>query len=371
MTIKAVIPINSTDSTVSRLVVKTVIQQLMYMTEIDNVKDIIYKQRNDFSAQNQYYDYEGEQGVKLDADNFIKVEYSETIHPEIYDVSQYQIEYPSIFRNKALDIILNPMYCKKNLEMRVTYQSKSFDDITKWMNAFNRSLLTSTAMNTHNILYNYSIPDEILAYLRCAYLAQENINGYGMTEGDFIKNSSITNGLIVRQNLNGKADALSVYVENSNCLGIYTSMPEVQETSLDPPTSSIQFTYTLQYDRITALLLFLQLYVHNQVIDISYLGKFCDRRYHQPRVSGNLTVTQSVQYITPDLYTNLTYPANSTAITDGWLPPTTPKYTITETIIPIQISPSDLTTVLNLNLLTEFGFSFFYRREHLANSIRI
>ena len=60
MTIKAVIPINSTDSTVSRLVVKTVIQQLMYMTEIDNVKDIIYKQRNDFSAQNQYYDYEGE-----------------------------------------------------------------------------------------------------------------------------------------------------------------------------------------------------------------------------------------------------------------------------------------------------------------------
>lgn len=351
---KVVIPVIDTDSTVTRLVAKSTITQLLFSSEIDYIKDIIYTQRNNVAPQSQFYNED--EPVKLDGGDYIRVEYSESDDPDIYDINKYQNEYPYIFLNRALGISIAPMYSRKHLELSLTYESKSYGVLTTWLNAFNRRLLNSNAMDMHNITYEYSVPNEALIYLSQTHTAQENVAGYGMTLRDFLLNSFTTEGLAVRQNLDGNKSAITIYVKNTNCLGLYTQLPGVQETSIDPPASKLTFTYVLTYERITGVNLNFQTYIHNQVIDLTILQRFFDRRQHLAAPYGVPTASESLQAVTQRGYGPTSWPSTDSQINDGWRPTLVPRYSITDIIAPIQLDSTNLIGVLNTNLLTYYNY---------------
>ena len=352
--VKVVVPIENTDTTVTRLIAKTVIEQLVFSTEMPEINDILYIQRggNNIMAQTNA---PGE-ALKLDVDNYIQVDYKEEEDGIQFDYNKYQFEYPSIFKASALGVSVTPMHSKVNLEMTFTYKAKSYSDLTTWLHAFSRRLLNAVAMNHHDVLYNYTIPTDVLAYLHQVYTLSETIAPYGQTLKQFLQQHFCTNGVVVRQNMNDTKQALAINVKNTGCLGVFTELPGIQETSKEPPISTVSFTYVLSYDRVTSVVLEYQMYIHNQVIDLTFLRKYEDRRLHSNPHAGNRTFTQSVNSVTENSYGLPAYPDAGTNTGDGWRPDNMPHNTYTSLVLPVQLDLLNLTDMLDLNVLSQFGY---------------
>lgn len=353
MSISVVIPIDNTDNTITRPIVTTVIEQLIYNTEMPTIKDILYIPRGGVAAMGQANDVN--EALKLDSDDYLQVEYSEETTDD-FDYTKYQFEYPPIFLHRALGIKVTPMHSRVNLELKITYRAKSYNALTTWLNTFRRRLTTALAMHYHDILYNYTVPNDILSYLNQCHVLSETIAGYNIDLHTFIKDHFSKDGVLVRQNLDNSVKAMAINVKNTGVLGLFTELPSVQETSREPPASTLSFTYTVSYDRVTALVMEYQLYIHNQVVDIVYLRKYHDRRFHQNPHSGNRTFTQSVNTVTENPYGIRAYPLNYSNLSDGWSPPSTLPYAITDMYTPVQLDLSNLHDLLDLNLLTRFGY---------------
>lgn len=350
---KIVIPLENTDSTVTRLVAKSVIEALVYSTEMPEITDIIYIQRGGKSLSSQTNN--NSEPLKLDVDNYIQVEYHEINTESYIDVSKYQDEFPAILSIPKVGVAVTPMHNRVDLEMTFTYKSKNYGDLTNWLNAFKRRLLNCEAAGYHDVLYNYSIPDGILAYINQVYQATERVAPYGITLKQFMQRYFAANGLMVRKNLSNSQQQLAINIKNTGCLGRFTQLPEVQETGREPPISTLTFTYTLTYDRVTALILEYQLYVHNQLLDLKLINPYYDIRPHFNQHSGHLTVSQSVNMVTKDIYgiDNLSDP-NIAAI-DGWRPRSMYNNLVGKLITPIQLNPNALTEILDINDLVSLG----------------
>jgi hypothetical protein len=347
---KIIVPVNNTDLTVSRLVAKSVTEQLLFTTEIPVIEDIIYVQRGGLATQAQMNNHN--EPLKLNVDEYLTVEYKETFEADHFDVNKYQNEYHPVFTAKAIGVNVVPVYNRVQLEITYTYTSKSFNILNNWLNAFRRKLVTADAIGYHDVLYNYSIPVDVLSYLNKVYKLMKNDLTYTDTMKVFITKHFCKNGLILRQNLNDSNRQLAFNVKNTGCLGIFTQLPESVETSNDPPHSSVSFSYTLTYDRITAVCLEYQLYIFNQLIDISNLLKYCDKKLYAELHTGNRTGSQIVNTLTENHFKNdkLVYSI------DSWRPSITPRYLIPSLVIPLQLDVSNLTNVLDLQLLTEFNY---------------
>jgi len=351
---KLVIPVADTDSTISRLVVKSVIEQLLYSTEIEYIKDIVYHQRGDINATSQLYN--SNETLRLEVNDLIEVDYKSTQDEDTFDFTKYQFEYPPIFIAKELGINIHPMHAKEQLTINFTYRSKSYDKLTTWLNSFRRKINISSPSAFHDIQYNYSIPSDLSAYLHQVYTLQETVAPYGITLRDFLLQNFANSGLVTRRNQSDTKQTLAMNVKNTGCLGMFTVLPEIQETGHEPPLSMVTFTYVIRYDRVTSLLLEYQKYIHNQVIDLQFINKYHDRRYHNNPHSGITTFSQSVNKATANQYGLLDYPDNGVYTGDGWYPKLNFEHVKSSQIIPIQMDLTNLRSVLDLNLLSTVGF---------------
>lgn len=352
---KVVMPIADTDSTVSRLVAQDIVQQLMFHTDISDIKDIIFLQRGGIAAQSQ--EHAANQALKLDVDDYLIVEYSESDETIQYDYSKYQLEFAPIFRASALGIEVTPIYAKTNIELNITIRSKSYVKLLKWLNEYKRNYQRITPTNYHDVQYNYTLPEHLVAYLNQVYQLQENIAGYGETLKQFIEKHFMIDGLAIRQNLNDAHKALIVNAKNTGCLGQFTEIPsDAIETSHEPPISEIKFTYSVGYDRITAVSLQYQKYIHNQVIDLKFVEEYYDRRPHFNPHAGNRTASQTVNVLTENVNNSQSWPEIYAYTGDGWVPPIIEKSFEYSVVLPIQLDLLNLANILDLDTLAIFGF---------------
>lgn len=351
--VAVVIPVSNTDSTVTRPIVKSVVEELMFSTEMPEIKDILYLQRGGIAPQAQMNT--PDQALKLDVDNYLEVGYSE-IQSDQFSYNKYQFEYPAFFKDSALGISIQPIYTKVQLEIAFTYKSKSYATLTTWLNTFNRKLLNSQAMDFHDVVYTYTLPTDAVAYIQQVHTLTENIAGYGDNLNTYLQKHFCIDGVVVRQNLDDSQRAVAISVKNTGCLGIFTTMPEVQETTREPPLSTLTFTYTLSYDRVTSILLNYQMYIHQQVIDLKFIRQYMDRRAHWNLHAGNRTFTQSVNAVTENMYGLLDYPNDGSNIGDGWTPDTSFDQAYTSLILPIQLDLTNLTYLLDLNDLSLYNY---------------
>jgi len=348
-----VVKIDDIDNTVTRSIVKSVTEQLVYSTEMPIIKDILYVQRGGISPMQQTNT--PDEALKLTVDNYAEVEYSEAPDPAFFDMNKYQTEFPAIFNHPKLGIALTPMYNRMQLTIKFTYRSKGYDVLTSWLNALRRRLTLAQPFCYVDILYNFNIPTDITSYINKVYKLSEAVAPYGLTLKEFLQNNFSTNGLVVRQNLDDSQRSLAMNVKNVGVLGQFTDLPDIQETSKEPPISTLEFTFQIDYDRPGAILLEYQKYIHNQVIDLSNISKYHDRRFHGNNRDAPITFTQSVQKVTSNLHGHTCMKIPDPIVSDGWMPKINLPSVYTLAIIPVQLEVDNLTYLLDLNLLISYG----------------
>ena len=350
---KIIVPVSNTENTVSRLSVKSIVEQLMFSESILNVDEIIYIPRGGVNKQNQLN--KPEEALKLEVNNFLQIEYKETDTEAYFDFDKYHKEFAPIFSNKKLGVSLTPKFIRTDLELTFTYKSKSYNDLVNWLNTFKQKYLRASTSNYQTLTYNYTLNKDILAYLHSVYDLTENVAGYNISLETFMNNSLVANSPTVRCNFSNEQKALAINVAVAGCLGIFTAIPSEIETTKEPPSSSISFTYTVTYERIVATILEYQLFIHNQLIDISYLKKYADRRPHFDQHTQNLTFSQSINVATKNIYGITSYPLDYSNETDGFQYPENYTFMATAASTNIVLDLTNLYDILDLHLLTELG----------------
>jgi hypothetical protein len=352
---RVIVPLNNTDNTVTRLIIKSAMEQLLYHLNITTMEDIIYIPRA--SKQNaQPQQHRPNEPIRLDTEELIKVEYEELFDVDNRDITKYQMEYPAIFNEPKLGIKVYPTYARSKITLTVTFASKSYDRALQWLINFRRALQLSVATATLNLEYTYTIPDEILAYIVQAHTLSENVAGYGTDLKTFVNTNFCERGLEIRSNGVGKSK-LIMAIKNTGVAGIYDEIPEKIEQQKEPPLTNFTFSYYFFYDRADGLILEYQHYIHNQLMDLSIIHPFGDRRYHGNPIEGHMSFSHSIIMATDSPTAPMHYIGNGSHITDGWVPKLTPGDYKVNLLLPIILNPLNLKEIINLNDLIPYGFT--------------
>ena len=356
---RAIVPVSHIDNTVTRNVVKDVLTSIMFYTNMPEIKNITYIPRGGVADQKQHLSEE--ETLKLEVNNFITVEYEEKFDELIYDVNIYQTEYPAIFKASKLGISARPMHSRVILKMDVTYTNKSYNSILMWLNNFKRIYQQSSLCNLHNIQFNYNVPDDVLAYIMEVYTLQENVSGYGISLSDFIRLHFTTNGVVIRHNQNNTKTQMAINTIFTGVVGVFTEHPQdTIDNSKEPPMSSVKFSYEVEYDRVSAIALDYQHYIHNQVIDISMLKKYYDRQPHWDAHSGNAPVSGVINKLTKNFYGANNYSGDYSYTGDGWISPTPPDSMEEIMVAPVQLDLNNLTELINTSILVNYNIPDWY-----------
>jgi hypothetical protein len=352
---KITIPVSYTDATVTRPVVDSIVKQFMYYTQMRDIKDIIFTPKPGAQQAMQQV-VSLQEPLRLEVNNLLKVDYSEDYDRELWDVTKDQANFPPIFADPKLGVSVTPLYSKVVLTLNITYQAKSSNDITQWLNGCRRRNQFSNPGFNHDISYYYDLPTEVLAYIAQIHGLRENISGYGDTMKNYFL-SHLVDGLNLQSNQAGSGE-LIIAVRNNNISGNFDQYePPVPDTQKEPPLTTVNFTYVVRYDRVTDLVLEYQHYIHNQVVNLSFLQQFGDRNSHYDMLVGKQPASNYIGLSQKNAAYEEAYKDHGTYYGDGWRPVMTPPNMKTNFITPIQIDLDNLRVVLNLDDLVNFGFS--------------
>lgn len=266
------IDLENTENTISRRVAKTVTEDILRLTGMENV-EIVYNERRGAVNNPANSNNPEEAHLRLDTGDRVYVEYTEQPNDERFSLLKTMREEPSIFRATDLGIYIAPVCLKTIMEFRFEIRSKSYDKLNKWMNRLRHNLTIRDVGNTHNVLYEYTIPEGVVAYIYDVHALTERVEGYNRSLKDFI-NTHFSKGLISRQNLSGSQKRLAMNVMKSGTLGFFTDVPTEIETDKDRTSSSVTLSYRIEYDKAAFLGMEYQVYIHNQRIPQIYIDMF-------------------------------------------------------------------------------------------------
>ena len=334
------IPITDKDTTITRLVCKSVVEYIAKVTRL-NYEDIVYKERggNGLNSINDNRD------LKLDVGDYLIVEYNELLDKDVNSIPWYINNAPYIFESKELGINIVPNSLNQLLNIDITLRSKSYDRISQWKSRYNQWSLSHKGTLTQDILYNYTLPLAISAYLSSVYDATELLGGYDRTATEFI-DRYFSDGIIVRSDQKGKSDRLVINNLTRNCLGIFESISDNITSTKEDSFSEIKINYILRYEKIVSVVLNYQRIIHNQILDTSYLENYVYQKTNPLTYSSLRTTTSLISdnKTIPKLIVDVFYIKK-----DRWLPKIIQPFTQTLLMIPFAVDELDLNAVFSLN----------------------
>lgn len=339
---RVIIPVDNTDVTITRQIATNIVGQLQFLTKLPDA-DIIFNSR----SEQQITQQTTEDGtLKLSSKESIIVNYLESYKEETIDPSRNSRSGVPIFSYPELGIYARPIHAKVDLELNIRLRSPSWNTLSNFLSGLRLELSRRAASNSHDLPYEYSLPEPLVGYTANVYDLTETVSPIGDTIQQFI-DKHYTTGFMVRNNLSGTRKQAIVSVKNLRCLGRYTEIPKEITTEKEASVSEVAFTYTVSFDKVTHIALDYQEFIHNGRADTRHLRSFIDtlpaipigteQRLAEDEFLTDSTIVRDIHYL----------------YEDRWIPEYPLRDTTAFLIVPIQLTPADLTDVLDLNLLND------------------
>lgn len=209
---------------------------------------------------------------KFNNNGRIRLEITENaIEDRILATAVYQKEHLPIFVDKDLGIKLHPVY--SGTEIVLQFQFRAPNRVLA--KRFRDDALIKTAMgrkeNLHELTYHYGLPPAYLIMLQQFHSMREAVAGYGEDFSVWVSNH-ITPRATNLMNLNGTQQQL-VIGETQICPQgwfDFNAVPEPESKNDETGTWLVNFTYTLQFDKVIGIAAQWPLVIHNQLVDETY-----------------------------------------------------------------------------------------------------
>ncbi len=290
------------------------------------------------------------------SDTKIEVSLSEKFDENyLINTPVHQSDALAIFQDKAISTLLRPIYSRMIATIEVKIRTADYALAQGWINDQKIKYTQGRNEHSHDIEYHYPVPTECLVILKHLHSLRESQAGYNQSWDEWLS-KNLSKKATVLTTMAGKSNLLAIKETAVNILGWweFTDPPENQKSEVGA-TREISFTYKYQYDQPTHVSMIYPISVHNQMLDMKYVGPEEFTRYGW--LEGDKSLTHRVDDVFRKQYMHLDFKLGGVRIPhfDEWYPTKVPLATTTLALALCQILPTDLRTILDLNDLKSFG----------------
>lgn len=263
-----------------------------------------------------------------------------------------------IFTDRSLDIHLYPVYTRVRNTITFTYTSSSKRELTRFRDRLRRKTSEGMEALLHEIDYEYSPPSTLYRLFEEFHDKRESVAGYG---DDFTKwlKEHFDQRLALLMTMDGKR-ALPIINEKQYFVQGWFNFevnPEKEQKVNNAGLWEMSFDYTVEYDKVTSLVLDYPIVIHNQLIDTRFIPNL-DPYYNpnEKKVRANYAGYMTLNKLTDTLSGELPYAGVISPSFDDWSPNRASLY---KNFIPIftglvGVEDGDLFKLLDLRNLGEY-----------------
>jgi hypothetical protein len=285
-------------------------------------------------------------------DKAVTVEIDETVDKtKLYSIISSGVGNIYTFRDPELGVFIKPIYA--NTEVKITFKYKTTDKNTanRWYNQMTVRASQMSDINMHTVSYHYNVPESFIYILQEIFRLRENQAGYGDSFDKYFT-QYLTNNASVVTNLAGVNGVLAISERQNRVQGLYDwpGLPDKPEK--DETNYVAQFTYKFSYEKPIASNMIYPLVVHNQLLDQKYRPSAPAYDLAKQATSFSMLTAPFVELESDrfnDYYNScqgFSYP-----IFDEFQPNSLVPSSIRVITLLVQIVPSDVRSLLNLNEL--------------------
>ncbi|MNP89095.1 hypothetical protein D3C85_14950 [compost metagenome] len=355
-----IIPIPNTLDSVTRKVAKSVINNVMRITNIAASTRVEIRGEQGSAAQ---------PGSELEDNGIINryahdgkvvVSFRETyVDSEIINSEVRHPYAQPIFSDPDIGVMIKPIYSNTEMELNFTYRTTSKQEAMIWRDDVKVRMADNRQSHLHEVDYHFPVPGFCSRLLMQIHERRESVAGYGDSLGEYLK-KHYTRRATVLVKQDGDLDN-SLLVIGEKQLGVQGwfdfDLPVEEEKNEEGPSYLIQFNYKFSYHKPVEVNVVYPQVVHNQLISPDFIVM-------RPRTEDPLSLpTYKSDY--RFALDNFDYLARipqrqlggiSIPDFDEWIPSQIVPYTTTFISFMVVFEPKDLNLVLGSKDIQDVGF---------------
>lgn len=260
----------------------------------------------------------------------------------------------SLFQDNALGVTIRPIYSRMDVTIEFSIRTEDLRTATSWLNDQKIRFTQMRNEHVHDIPFKYPIPKEYIHILSEIHKLRESQAGYGDTWDEWFL-PRLTQKATKLSMMNGQSPLLVISEVAESIIGWweFTDVPEHTKGEMGS-TRLITFTYKYQYQKPTHVSMVYPLSIHNQMLDLRYIGPEEYTRFGFLEGDKSLIVRSMMTFIQQGMYFDYMLHGIRIPYFDEWYPFVVPRATATIASVLTRIDSSDLRVILDLNDLLAF-----------------
>lgn len=355
------LPIEEINESVSRPiavnVVRDVVDRMGLPPDIPiifkgNASQFLYK-ASEFSTTT----YNTKDHNRYEGDAYLNIEYSEEDNElNLLNGAVWRPEQRAVFLDTDMHVSMFTGMVSKKAEIQMTI-SGTEKQVERWRATLRRKVMQGVIDLSHMVSYHYPIPTFMMIVLLELYKMREKVAGYNDgTVGDWLKNKFIDSyGVLTNAAGNG-----TLFVIKEKQLPIqgwfdFGTNPPIKEKDSEVTRYSLTFTYSYYFDQPETMSMRCPLAVHNQMLPAKFIKTNripFELDYVIRHGSFSQMALNEFRYANVKTSHVVRRPGIPIPYFDDWLGDTRGPNGYQTLIRPmIQLNPSDLKAIINLNQL--------------------
>ena len=274
---------------------------------------------------------------------------------QIHATPVHQRDALSLFQDNALGITIRPIYSTINASLEFTIRTDDYRTASTWLADQKKHLTQGRTEHMHDIPFQYPMPKEFILVLDHLYKLRESQAGYGESWDKWFKDH-LSEKATVLTKMDGAGHLLVFDEVAQGILGWWEFIePPEHQKSETGATREFSFTYKYQYSKPTHMTMTYPITVHNQPVDLKYIGPEEFTRYGY--FTGDRSLIMQAMDVFRREYAFYDYMLMGLRIPtfDEWYPFRMPMNTAVLGTVLCSITPDNRRDLISLTELVQFG----------------
>ena len=303
---------------------------------------------------------------RLTTDQTVEVEVSERYNEEMVRATHIKEgTEKNIFHCDKTKTTMHPGYQQMIADISIKFRFRSRHAAENFRKRVQLASTKSVDGMKLEVKYTYAIPYAFLDILKRIYELMENRHGYGISLGDWLR-ESFTKNLTTLANQSGGKAVLAIAEVNQNVLVLVNSPDEIdrKEKDHDEDSYSVTMEFTVYYDRPDVMRLRFQHLINNQFVGMDIANRF--KVMKQDYLAARTHIAQLDVLKAGDIPIGRNPLSGAVSpIFDDWLPPS-PHMSYPDAMrIMLMLDEDNLHNVIDLNDIADYELT-----QNVKNWIR-
>ena len=335
--------ITQSDITVTRLIVKNVVRDIIKRTGFPADAEIYIDEKQGGQKAKAGFNNPCNIAIRPEHRNYVFVTITERFTEEsvVLQREPYTVHKP-VFNDKDLGVRIYPYYAQKEIELAIRFRTRDLTAMNNWIRVLRAQDGFHQMAKWHNLKYDYSLSDDLFKFIVDAHKMSETVEPRGKSLKEFIV-EGFNGGLMIRKNLNGTQKQPIINEVQTGVTGFTMSDQVYNSSETEDGIYELPVPYKVRFKDIMATVLETPIIIHNQMIPSKYINGWFLNKDPEFKPFGYKPEGWLGEDVTNDEYYRFFKGDGGARLIpyDDFFPSKAREDTVTVFLAPVQVNPSD------------------------------